>query len=325
MPQLNIAEAINRALREIMQEDERVIYIGEDVGEHGGVHGVTRGLLEAYGKERVIDTPISEIAITGTAIGAAMNGLKPIAEIMYQDFIFIAMEQLINHAAQAKFMSAGKLKVPLTIYSQFSLGRQHGPQHSQFFLSHFANVPSINVVLPSTPYSAYGLLRNAVKQQVPTIYLVSAWEYFRFKENVPDEKFELPYGKARTLKQGKDISIISYSRTVYPSLRAAEMLEKEGISAEVIDMMTVSPLDLDTPKSSLLKTKKGLVVSDEHEPASVSSYIAQKLNESLYGKLDRPVMTLNPPFMFVPFSPALEKVYMIDENKIVNRVKEVLN
>ncbi|MGC8593803.1 MAG: alpha-ketoacid dehydrogenase subunit beta [Nitrososphaeria archaeon] len=325
MPQLNIAEAINRALREIMQEDERVIYIGEDVGEHGGVHGVTKGLLEAYGKERVIDTPISEIAITGTAIGAAMNGLKPIAEIMYQDFIFIAMEQLINHAAQAKFMSAGKLKVPLTIYSQFSLGRQHGPQHSQFFLSHFVNVPSINVVLPSTPYSAYGLLRNVVKQQVPTIYLVSAWEYFRFKENVPEEKFELPFGKARTLKQGKDISIISYSRTVYPSLRAAEMLEKEGISAEVIDMMTVSPLDLDTPKCSLMKTKKGLVVSDEHEPASVSSYIAQKLNESLYGKLDRPVMTLNPPFMFVPFSPALEKAYMIDENKIVNRVKEVLN
>ena len=321
---LNVAEAINRALREIMKENDSVILLGEDVGAHGGVHGVTKGLLEAFGKERVIDMPISEIAIVGVGIGAAMNGLRPIVEIMYLDFMPIAMEQIINHAAQAKFMSAGKLKVPLIIMTQFSLGRQHGPQHSQFFVSQFVNTPGLNVVLPSTPVSAYGLLRTAATQNNPTIYITPAWLYFRFKEEVPENEFSLPFGKARILREGKDITIITYSRNVYVSLKAADMLASQGISAEVIDLMTLSPLDLETPANSLLKTGVGLVVSDEHEPASASSYIAQKLNEKLFNKLKKPVTTLNSPFMFTPFSPQLEKAYMIDEIKIVNKVKEVL-
>lgn len=321
---LNMAEAINRALREIMKEDATVVLLGEDVGAHGGVHGVTKGLLELFGKERIIDTPISEIAMVGVGIGAAMNGLKPIIEIMYLDFMSIPMEQIINHAAQAKFMSAGKLKVPLVIMTQFSLGRQHGPQHSQFYVSQFVNTPGLNVVLSSTPISAYGLLKFAFAQNNPTIYITPAWEYFRFKEDVPDNEFSIPFGKARILREGKDVSIITYSRNVYVSLKAADILSEQGISAEVIDLLTLSPLDLETPTNSLTKTGIGLVVSDEHEPASASSYIAQKLNERLYDKLKKPVATLNSPFMFTPFSPQLEKAYMIDEAKIINKVKEML-
>jgi len=326
MVMMNIAQAINRALDEEMERDPNIFLIGEDIGEHGGVHGITKGLYEKYGSKRVIDSPISEIAIVGTAIGAAMNGLRPVAEIMYMDFLNLVMEQLVNQAAQAKFMSAGKLKVPLVVMTQTSLGRQHGPQHSQFFLSQLVNTPGLNVALSSTPKTAYGLMKQALRENNPTIYISSAWEYFRFKEDVPENRdFIIPFGKAEVVKEGNDITIISYSRTVYVSLIAAEKLKSEGINAEVIDMRTLSPIDLETPKNSLNKTLNGIVVSDEHENASVSSFIAQKLNERLFDKLNKPVTTLNPPFTFTPSSPQLEKAYMIDENKIIAKVKEVLN
>lgn len=325
MVQLTLAEAIRKAIDEEMEANESIILMGEDVGAHGGVHGVTKGLLEKYGPARVIDTPISEIGIVGAGIGAAMMGLRPIVEIMYLDFLSIAMEQITNHGAQAHFLSFSKLKVPLVIRTQFSLGRQHGPQHSQFYLSALVNVPGINVALSSTPRSAYGLMKSALRQDKLTIFIDSAWEYFRLKEDVPDDRsFTIPFGKAEVLAEGSDISIITYSRTVAVALSALKQLKSLGISAEVVDMHTVSPLDIETPLKSVQKTGAGIVVSDEHEPASVASYIAQKLNELLYAKIKRPVTTLTSPFTFTPFSPKLEKEYMVDDKKIIGKALEVI-
>jgi pyruvate/2-oxoglutarate/acetoin dehydrogenase E1 component len=236
--EITYAEALNEALREEMRRDDSVIVFGEDVGVYGGVYKVTKGLLEEFGPERVLDTPISEAAIAGAAIGAALMGLRPVAEIMYVDFLTIAMDMLITHAAKLRFMSGGQVKLPLVIRSQYSLGRAHGAQHSQFLAACFLQSPGIKVVLPGTPKDAKGLLKSAIRDDDPVLFVESGVLY-RVKGPVPEEEYLTPIGKCDIKREGNDVTIVAFSRTVIEALKAAERLAEHGISAEVVDLMTL--------------------------------------------------------------------------------------
>jgi len=243
--ELTYAEAIREALRNALIKNPKVFLIGEDIGAYGGAFKITNGFLEEFGPERVRDTPISEAAIVGAAIGAALMGFKPIAEIMYMDFIPICLEQLANQAAKIRFMSGGKLKVPIIVRTQYSLGRAHGAQHSQFIPAWLLQVPGLKVALPSTPYDAKGLLNQALKEENPVLYIECSLLY-RVKGPVPEEDYSIPFGKADVKKEGNDVTVVAISRMVHEALAAAKILEEKGLSVEVIDPRTIQPLDIET-------------------------------------------------------------------------------
>jgi len=258
--ELSYAEALNEALREEMRRDDRVIVFGEDVGVLGGVYRVTKGLLEEFGPERVLDTPISEAAIAGTAIGAALMGLRPVAEIMYVDFLTLATDMIITHAAKARFMSGGQVKLPLVIRTQYSLGRAHGCQHSQFLAACFLQSPGIKVVLPGTPRDAKGLLKSAIRDDDPVLFIESGVLY-RLRGPVPEDEYLIPLGRCDVKREGDDVTIVAVARTVVEALKAADRLAEEGVSVEVIDLMTIQPMDYDTIVKSVMKTNR-LVIAD---------------------------------------------------------------
>jgi len=322
--EMNLAEAIREALEEEMAKNERVIIIGEDVAAAGGIMGVTKGLLEKFGPERVIDSPISEIALAGFGTGAAMMGLRPVVEIMYMDFTPLALEQLMNQAAQVKFISAGKLTAPFVLRTQYSLGRHNGPQHSQFFPSFFANIVGINVALPSRPKSAKGLLKQGLRSDRPTVFIEPSYHYFDYTEDVPQDDYVVPFGRAEVVRRGKDLTMVALSRLVPEALAAAEELEKKGISAEVIDPLTVRPLDVKTIADSVSKTGRLLIASDEHSQASVASEIAADVYELDLAFLKKPIRRLHPPEVHVPTSPALEEEYMIDQESLIRAAEELM-
>ncbi|HEV50989.1 MAG TPA: alpha-ketoacid dehydrogenase subunit beta [Thermoprotei archaeon] len=322
--ELNLAQAIRQGLEEEMERNDRVIIIGEDVAAAGGIMGVTKGLLDKFGSKRVIDSPISEIALAGFGVGAAMMGLRPVVEIMYMDFTPLALEQVMNQGAQIKFVSAGKLFAPFVIRTQYSLGRHNGPQHSQFFPSTFANIVGINVALPSRPKVAKGLIKQALRDERPTVFIEPSYHYFDYTEEVPDDDYVTPFGKGEVIREGKDLTIVVLSRLVPEALSAAEDLEKKGISAEVIDPVTARPLDVKTIAASVQKTGRLLIASDEHENSSVASEIAADVYELCYGSLKKPVLRLHPPEVHVPTSPALESQYMIDEDKLLRAAESLI-
>ncbi len=322
--EMNLAQAIRQGLEEEMERNDRVIIIGEDVAAAGGIMGVTKGLLEKFGSKRVLDSPISEIALAGFGVGAAMMGLRPVVEIMYMDFTPLALEQIMNQGAQIKFVSAGKLSAPFVIRTQYSLGRHNGPQHSQFFPSAFANIVGINVVLPSRPKVAKGLIKQALRDERPTVFIEPSYHYFDYTEEVPDGDYVTPFGKAEVVREGKDLTIVALSRLVPEALSAAEDLEKKGISAEVIDPVTARPLDVKTIAASVQKTGRLLIASDEHENSSVASEIAADIYDLCYGSLKKPVLRLHPPEVHVPTSPALESQYMIDEDKLLRAAESLI-
>jgi len=321
MRQITYAEALREALREEMLRDERVIILGEEVGVFEGVYKVTQGLLKEFGPKRVIDTPISEIAIVGLAAGAALAGLKPVAEIMYMDFLTIAADQLVTHIAKMRFMSGGQLKVPMVIRTQYSLGRVHGSQHSQFFPSWFLQSPGIKIVLPATPYDAKGLLKSSIRDENPVLFIESGVLY-RTKGEVPEEEYVLPLGKADIKKKGEDVTLVAFSRCVIEALNAAKELEEKGISVEVIDPRTLVPLDIDTIISSVKKTGRLVVIADDVRSGSITNEIAMQVMEKAFDYLDGPIVRVTSPDLPVPFSPNLEKQYMVNKDKIINAIRE---
>jgi pyruvate/2-oxoglutarate/acetoin dehydrogenase E1 component len=314
-------DACRQGVMEEMERDSRIIYIGEDVRK-GGPHGFSKGLYERFGPERVIDSPISEIGLVGFGIGAALTGLKPIVEIMYMDFLPIAMEQIVNHMAQAKFLTAGQRELPLIIRTQYSLGRQHGPQHSQFFPSLFTNVPGLNIAVTSTPYNCKGLYKHALRQNKPTIIIDPAWIYYRFIDEIPEGDYEVEFGKANIISEGDDVTVITFGRTVYESIQALKQLPR-NVSVHLVDLQSLKPLDVGAIVEAARKTGKVLIVSEEHPHSSVASYVASLIYGYCFGELEKPIKVLTPPDVHVPFSPKLEKEYMITSEKIAKAILEL--
>lgn len=323
MKELTYAEALRDALREEMLRDPKVILLGEEIGVFGGAYKVTRGLLEEFGPERVRDTPISEAGIVGVAIGAALAGLRPVAEIMYMDFIPICLDQLATQAAKMRFMSGGQLQVPMVVRTQYSLGRMHGSQHSQFFPSWFLQVPGVKVVLPSTPADGKGLLKAAIRDGNPVLFIESGVLYHT-RGPVPEEDYLIPLGKADVKQMGEDVTVVGISRTVHESLVAADRLAKEGISLEVIDPRTIQPLDVETIVQSVKKTGRLLIVGDDVRMGGVGAEIASTVMEQAFDYLDAPITRLGAPSIPVPFSPSLEKQYMPSAESIVAAARQLV-
>jgi pyruvate dehydrogenase E1 component beta subunit len=320
VPETTTIGAINRALAGAMRADERVIVVGEDVAE-GGPYTATAGLAEEFGVERVIDTPISEAAITGIAIGAAQAGLRPVLEIMFVDFLTLALDQLVNAAAKAHFMSGGQLTVPLVLRTQGGAGHRGAAQHSQSLESWLTHVPGLKVVMPSRAIDAAGLLASAIADPNPVVFVECKTLYFR-KEEVPDDPGPVPIGKAAVLREGRDVTIVALSRLVHDALEAAERLAAEdGTEAEVIDPRTLVPLDLATIVASVQRTGRMVVAHEAVEQGGFGAEVAALVQQVAFDHLDAPVARVGAPFAPIPFSGPLEDAYLPGADEIVAAVR----
>ena len=323
MKELTYADALREALREEMIRDPNVILLGEEIGVFNGVYKVTRGLLDEFGPDRVRDTPISEAAIAGAAVGLALAGMKPVAEIMYMDFLPICMDQLSTQAAKMRFMSGGQLSVPMVLRTQYSLGRQHGSQHSQFTPAWFLQVPGMKVVLPSDPNDAKGLLKSSIRDPNPVLFVESGLLY-RTRGFVPEEDYMVPLGEAAVKKKGDDVTIVAVSRMVNESLAAAKKLETDGISAEVVDLRTLQPLDLNTISESVKRTSRLIIAADDVKRGGIGAEISASITETCFDYLDAPIIRVACPDTPIPFSPPLEQQYMPNADRVAQAVKEVV-
>jgi len=318
---ITFAQAINEALREEMERDEKVVILGEDVGVFGGVYKVTKGLYERFGALRVIDTPISEDGFVGMAIGMAVTGLKPVVEIMYPDFLPCAMNQIVNVLAKIKYLTNGGLRAPVVIRTAIIQGRCSGADHSQVLIPVFMHIPGLQVIAPSTPYDAKGLLKSAVRSDRPTLFFEAASLYPKRGE-VPDYEYLVPIGEAEVRRSGNDVTLVAFSTTVEPALKAAEILKSEGIDCEVIDLRTLAPLDVDKVINSLRKTGRLVVVENSWPICGVGAEILASCMEN--GLRLEAFARVSPPHIPEPMSPALVKHYLVDEVKIVKAVKKVM-
>jgi len=305
--EITLAEAINEAMREEMRRDGAVIVLGEDVAAAGGVYKITQGLLAEFGPERVFDTPISEATIAGLAVGAAMTGMRPIAEIMFGDFLGLAMDQIVNQAAKTHYMSGGKLAVPLVIRTTMGAGRRIAAQHSQSLSAWFAHIPGLKVALPATPYDAKGLLKTAVRDNNPVLFFEDKMMYQK-KGTVPEasDEFTLPFGKADVKRPGRDLTLIATSSMVQVALDTADELARQGIEAEVIDPRTLVPLDEETLIGSVKKTSRCIVIDEGYQRFGVTAEIAAVVSQKAFYYLDAPVFRVGAMDVPVPFSPVLE-------------------
>jgi acetoin:2,6-dichlorophenolindophenol oxidoreductase subunit beta len=317
---ITYVDAIRDAMAEELERDDRVILLGEDVAQSGGVYGASRGLLERFGPHRVIDTPISEAGIVGVAVGAAMAGLRPIVEVMFSDFLGLAMDQIVNQAAKTYFMSGGELSAPLVIRTTIGAGRRMGAQHSQSMYAWFAHVPGLRVALPATPADVKGLLKQAVRDKGPVVFFEHKMLY-RDSGPVPDGEHLVPFGQALARRTGDDITIVASSRMVSFALTAAAELSGEGIEAEVIDLRTVVPLDQPTILESVRKSRRCLVVDEGHASFGIGSEIAALVSEKLFGWLLCPVGRVSTWDVPVPFSPALEDAILPSPAKIADAAR----
>lgn len=315
MRELTYLEAIKEALSSAMETSEEVFLLGEDIGTYGGAFKVTNGLLERFGPQRVIDTPISEAAIAGAALGASLLGMKPVAEIMYMDFLPISMDQLVTHAAKLHYMSGGQLNPGFVLRTQYSLGRAHGSQHSEFLPAWFLQAPGLKVVTPSTPYDAKGLLTAAMRERAPVLFIECAMLY-KSKGEVPEGNYEVPIGRAEVKREGRDMTIVALSRMVPEALAAASKLAERGIEAEVVDPRTIQPLDRRTIIDSVVKTGRLLVASDDMKTGGVGAEIAATVFEEALEHLRAPVSRVCSPDLPIPFAPPLEKEYMPNALKV---------
>ena len=305
--EVTFAQAINEAMHEEMARDSSVFVMGEDVAVAGGVYKLTRGLLDAFGPERVRDTPISEAAIAGLAVGAAMTGMRPIAEIMFGDFLALVMDQLVNQAAKVHYMSGGSLRVPLVIRTTMGAGRRAAAQHSQSLCAWLAHIPGLKVVLPSTPFDAKGLLKTAVRDNNPVIFFEDKMMYQK-KGLLPEGSadYTVPFGCADVKRSGTDVTVIATSSMVHVALEAADGLAHEGIAAEVIDPRTLTPLDEETLIQSVKKTSRCIVVDEGYQRFGATAEIAAVVGEKAFYYLDAPVHRIGAMDVPIPFSPALE-------------------
>jgi pyruvate/2-oxoglutarate/acetoin dehydrogenase E1 component len=319
MPETTYIKAITSTLAAAMRADERVFVVGEDVAE-GGPYTATAGLAEEFSTARVIDTPISEAAITGVAIGAAQSGMRPVLEIMFVDFITLALDQLVNAAAKAHFMSGGQLTVPLVLRTQGGAGQRGAAQHSQSLESWLTHVPGLKVVMPSRPADAAGLLAAAIADPNPVVFIENKTLYFRRGE-VPDPAPLVPIGEAVVLREGRDVTVVALSRLVDDALDAAELLAGDGIEIEVIDPRTLVPLDLRTIVESVKRTGRLVVAHEAVEHGGFGAEIAAQVQAVAFDYLDAPVVRVAAPFAPVPFSPPLEDAYLPGADEIVAAVR----
>lgn len=333
--EMNFRKAINEALREEMARDNTIIVMGEDVAggggaEHlegdeawGGPFRVTRGLVQEFGRERVIDTPLSEMGFIGAAVGAAMTGLRPVVELMFVGFIGVAYDPLLNQAAKLRYMFGGKAKVPMVLRTVVGAGFRAGPQHSQILAPIFASIPGLKVAIPSTPNDAKGLLIASIRDDNPVIFMEDITLY-RSRGPVTKAHVPIPLGKADVKRAGTDVTVVASGKMVLTSLAAAETLASEGISIEVIDLRTIVPLDEETIFASVRKTER-IVVVDENSPfCSPGSEVIARVAQEAFDYLDAPPVLISPPPVPVPFSPVLEDAYIPSEEKVINAVRNLL-
>lgn len=324
MRKIAYRDALREALREEMQRDPLVFLLGEDIGRYwGGAFKVTDGLAEEFGDERVRDTPISESAIVGTAVGAAITGMHPVAEIMFGDLTALAMDQIANQAAKIRYMFGGQAKCPLVIRTPFGAGVNIASHHSQSLEAWFMHVPGLYVAVPSTPYDAKGLLKTAIRGSNPVLFCEHKLLY-PIEGEVPEEEYTIPFGKADVKREGADVTVVATMYMVQKALNAAKELEKEGLSVEVVDPRTLTPLDKRGIISSVKKTGRIVVVSEDCKTAGVSAEIAAVVAEEALDYLDAPVKRVAEPDTPIPFSPPLELYVIPTEKTIVKAIKEVV-
>jgi pyruvate dehydrogenase E1 component beta subunit len=325
MREITYADALKEAMCEEMRKDDRIILLGEDVGVYGGAFGVSRGMIEEFGPERVRDTPITELAITGCAVGAAMTGLLPILEIMFSDFITLSMEQLINQGAKNRFQFGGQGTVPMVLRAPAGSGTGAAEQHSQSPEAWVANIPGLKVVVPSTPYDAKGLLKSSIYDPNPVVFLEQKLLY-RTKGPVPEEDYDIPLGKADVKRQGKDLTVISYGRMIPRCLKVAESLAgSKGIDTEVVDVRTLVPLDKETLVNSVKKTGKCLVVYEAPQTGGYGGEIVSVIADSdAFFYLDAPVRRLGGLDVPIPYNPHLEAQVVPTEEKIAAAIESLL-
>lgn len=320
--ELTFAEAIKEALAEELRRDPRVFIIGEDVAEAGTPFKVLSGLVEEFGKARVIDSPISEAGITGLGVGAAMTGLRPVVDIMFGDFITLAMDQMVNQAAKIHYMSGGKWRVPMVMRTTLGASRRSAAQHSQSLHAWFAHIPGLKVAIPSTPYDAKGLLKTAIRDENPVAYFEDKMMY-KLKGPVPAEEYTIPFGAADIKRPGDDITIVATSSMVQVALGAAKMLEEVGIDAEVIDPRTLLPLDKQTLIESAKKTSRAIVVDEGYERYGVTAEIASVIADGAFYYLDAPVKRIGAMDVPIPFSPVLEDLTVPTEQTVYETARQL--
>jgi 2-oxoisovalerate dehydrogenase E1 component beta subunit len=324
MPIISYIQAVTEALREEMERDKRVFVLGEDVGVRGGVFRATDGLYEKFGADRVIDTPLAESAIAGVGIGAAMYGMRPVAEMQFADFIMPAVNQIVSEAARIRYRSNNDWTCPITIRAPYGGGVHGALYHSQSVEAMFASVPGLKIVMPSTPYDVKGLLKAAIRDNDPVLFFEHKRAYRLIKGEVPEEDYTLPIGKADVKNEGEDITVITYGLAVHFALQAIEKLEKEGISVQLLDLRTVYPLDKEGIIESASKTGKVLLITEDNKEGSIMSEVAAIIAEHCLFDLDAPIKRLaGPDVPAMPYAPTMEKEFMINPEKVENAMREL--
>lgn len=324
MPVMSYIQAVTTALREEMQRDEKVFILGEDVGKKGGVFKATEGLYDEFGEYRVLDTPLAESAIAGVGIGAAMYGMRPVAEMQFADFIMPAVNQIISEAARIRYRSNNDWDCPIVIRAPYGGGVHGALYHSQSVEAIFANQPGLKIVMPSTPYDAKGLLKAAIRDNDPVLFFEHKRAYRLLKGEVPTDDYVLPIGKADVKREGSDITIITYGLCVHFALQAAEKLAEEGIEAHILDLRTVYPLDKDAIIEAAKKTGKVLLVTEDNKEGSILSEVAAIISENCLFDLDAPIQRLaGPDIPAMPYAPTMEKFFMMNPDKIEKAMREL--
>lgn len=321
---MSYIQAVTTALREEMERDEKVFILGEDVGKKGGVFRATDGLYDQFGADRVLDTPLAESAIAGVGIGAAMYGLRPVAEMQFADFIMPAINQIISEAAKIRYRSNNDWDAPITIRAPYGGGVHGALYHSQSVEAIFANQPGLKIVMPSTPYDVKGLLKAAIRDNDPVLFFEHKRAYRLIKGEVPDDDYVLPIGKADVKREGEDITVITYGLCVHFALQAAEKLAEDGIEAHILDLRTVYPLDKEAIIESAKKTGKVLLVTEDNKEGSIIGEVAAIIAENCLFDLDAPVQRLaGPDVPSMPYAPTMEKYFMINPDKVEKAMREL--
>ena len=316
-------DALNQALREEMRRDGQVLLMGEEVGVYQGAYKVSRGLLDEFGPMRVVDTPITELGFAGVGVGAAMTGLRPIVEFMTWNFALLAIDQIVNTAAKARYMSGGQVRCPIVFRGPGGAALQLASQHSQAFESWYAHIPGLKVVMPATPGDAKGLLKSAIRDEDPVVFIEGEMLY-NVKGEVPEGEHVIPLGKADIKREGGDVTLICHSKSVSVALKAAELLAAEGVQAEVVDLRTIRPLDVDTVVTSVAKTHRCVVVEEGWSFAGVGAQVVDIIQREIFDELDAPVLRVTGADVPMPYNKHLEKAAKADPPKVVSAVRKVL-
>lgn len=322
MAEVLLFNALRAAIDEEMARDPRVMVLGEDVGHYGGSYKVTKGLYEKYGELRVLDTPIAENSFTGMAVGAAITGLSPIIEGMNMGFLLLAFNQIANNAGMLRYTSGGNFEIPLVIRGPGGVGRQLGAEHSQRLEAYFQAVPGLKIVACSTPYNAKGLLKSAIRDRNPVLFFEHVLLY-NLKEELPEEEYLLPLDKAEVVRSGKDVTILTYSRMRHHVLQAAKTLEKDNFDPEIIDLISLKPLDLDTIGASLRKTHRLIVVEECMKTGGIGAEIIATINDRFFDELDAPVVRLSSQDIPTPYNGRLENLTIVQPQQIVEAVQKM--